>query len=99
MGTHHTAPHREWITTQLEVPVTVANRPRNDHHVDVYESAVQRYIAATFAHQRLQEILTVPRGAVEPGNEAQIDYGKLGMWFSRALGSRISVWAFVMILA
>ncbi|GAA3142721.1 IS21 family transposase [Rhodococcus baikonurensis] len=98
----HIAPHRKWITEQLEVPVTVATiaqRLRDDHHVDVSESTVRRYIATTFAQQRLEEKVTVPRGAVEPGSEAQIDYGKLGMWFDPALGRRISVWAFVMILA
>ena len=98
----HIAPHRQWITEQLEVPVTVATiaqRLRDDHHVDVSESTVRRYIATTFAQQRLEEKVTVPRGAVEPGSEAQIDYGKLGMWFDPALGRRISVWAFVMILA
>lgn len=98
----HIAPHHEWITEQLEVPVTVATiaqRLRDDHHVDVSESTVRRYIATTFAEQRLEEKVTVPRGAVEPGSEAQIDYGKLGMWFDPALGRRITVWAFVMILA
>lgn len=98
----HIAPHRQWITEQLDVPVTVATiaqRLRDDHRVDVSESTVRRYIATTFAQERLEEKVTVPRGSVEPGSEAQIDYGKLGMWFDPALGRRISVWAFVMILA
>lgn len=44
----HIAPHREWITEQLDVPVTVATiaqRLRDDHHVEVSESTVRRYIA------------------------------------------------------
>ena len=40
-----------------------------------------------------------PRGAVEPGSEAQIDYGKLGMWFDPDSGRRVAVWVFAMILS
>ena len=96
------AAHHQWITGQLKVPVTVATiaqRLRDDHHVEVSESTVRRYIATTFTEQRLEERVTVPRGAVEPGSEAQIDYGKLGMWFDPASGRRVAVWVFAMILS
>lgn len=96
------APHHQWITDQLAVPVTVATiaqRLRDDHRVDVSESTVRRYIATTFTEQRLEGKVTVPRGAVEPGSEAQIDYGRLGMWFDPASGRRVAVWVFAMILA
>ena len=75
------AAHHQWIAEQLKVPVTVATiaqRLRDDHGVEVSESTVRRYITTTFAEQRLEDKATVPRGAVEPGSEAQIDYGKLG---------------------
>jgi hypothetical protein len=52
------AEHHEWISKQLEAPVTVATiaqRLRDDHHVEVTESTVRRYIASTFAEQRLEE--------------------------------------------
>lgn len=96
------AVHRQWIADQLAVPVTVATiaqRLRDDHGVDVSESTVRRYIATTFADSRLEEKVTVPRGAVEPGSEAQIDYGRLGMWSDPVSGRRVAVWAFAMILA
>jgi hypothetical protein len=96
------AEHRQWIGQQLKVPVTVATiaqRLRDDRGVDVSESTVRRYIATTFAEQRLQERVTVPRGAVEPGSEAQIDYGRLGMWFDPDSGRRVAVWVFAMILS
>jgi hypothetical protein len=32
--------------------------------------------------------VTVPRGAVDPGSEARIDYGKLGMRLDPATGRR-----------
>ena len=34
-----------------------------------------------------------------PGEEAQIDYGQLGMWLDPATGRRRTVWAFVMVLS
>ena len=96
------AAHHQWINDQLKVPVTVATiaqRLRDDHHVEVSESTVRRYIATTFAEERLEGKVTVPRGAVEPGSEAQIDYGRLGMWLDPASGRRVAVWVFAMILS
>jgi transposase len=96
------AEHRQWIGEQLKVPVTVATiaqRLRDDHGVDVSESTVRRYIATAFTEQRCEERVTVPRGAVEPGSEAQIDYGRLGMWFDPDSGRRVAVWVFAMILS
>jgi hypothetical protein len=63
------AVHHQWIDDQLAVPVTVATiaqRLRDDHGVEVSESTVRRYIATTFTEQRLEDRVTVPRGAVEP---------------------------------
>ncbi|WCS16911.1 IS21 family transposase [Mycobacterium marinum] len=94
--------HHDWIDEQLKVPVTVATiaqRLRDDRGVDVSESTVRRYIATTFAEQQLEDKVTVPRGAVEPGSEAQIDYGKLGMWDDPSTGRRVAVWVFAMILS
>jgi transposase len=96
------AVHHQWITDQLRVPVTVATiaqRLRDDHLVAVSESTVRRYIATTFTEQRLEGKVTVPRGAVEAGSEAQIDYGKLGMWCDPVSGRRVAVWVFAMILS
>ena len=96
------AAHHQWINDQLKVPVTVATiaqRLRDDHGVDVSESTVRRYIATTFTEQRLEGKVTVPRSAVEPGSEAQIDYGRLGMWCDPVSGRRVAVWVFAMILS
>lgn len=96
------AVHHEWIAEQLDVPVTVATiaqRLRDDRRVEVSESTVRRYIATRFAEQHLEDKVTVPRGAVDPGSEAQIDYGKLGMWLDPATGRRVAVWVFAMILS
>ena len=63
------------------------------------ESTVRRYITTIFAEKYLEEKVTVPRGAVEAGSEAQIDYGKLSMWCDPVSGRRVAVWVFAMILA
>lgn len=42
--------------------------------------------------------MTVPRDDVEPGSEAQIDYGFLGQWVNPGTGKRHRIWAFVMVL-
>ena len=96
------AAHQQWITDQLKVPVTVATiaqRLRDDYLVPVSESTVRRYIATTFTEQRLEGKVTVPRGAVEAGSEAQIDYGRLGLWCDPVSGRRVAVWVFAMILS
>jgi transposase len=96
------AVHRDWIAEQLDAPVTVATiaqRLRDGRGVDVSESTVRRYIATSFAEQHLEDKVTVPRGAVDPGSEAQIDYGKLGMWLDPETGRRVAVWVFAMILS
>ncbi len=96
------AVHHAWIEKQLDVPVTVATiaqRLRDDHQVEVSESTVRRYITTTFSEKWLEGKVTVPRGAVEPGSEAQIDYGKLGMWLDPVSGRRVAVWVFAMILS
>jgi hypothetical protein len=43
--------------------------------------------------------VTVLRESPPPGQEAQIDYGRLGMWLDPRSGRRRTVWAFVMVLA
>jgi transposase len=40
----------------------------------------------------------VLRDCPAPGSQAQIDYGRLGMWLDPATGRRRTVWAFVMVL-
>jgi transposase len=95
-------PHRGRIKDWLDADVTVATiaqRLRDDHEVAASESSVRRWIATHFADEVARAKVTVPRGAVAPGSEAQIDYGRLGMWFDPATAKRVVVWAFVMVLS
>ena len=96
------AVHHDWIKEQLGESVTVATiaqRLRDDHGVGVSESSVRRYVTTAFAEQFAEGKATVPRGAVPPGDEAQVDYGKLGMWHDPVTDRRVAVWAFAIILA
>ena len=51
------------------------------------------------SEEAVREKVTVARALVAPGSEAQIDYGRLGMWFDPVSGRRVAVWAFVMVLS
>jgi hypothetical protein len=54
------AVHHQWIEDQLAVPetvATIAQRLRDDHHVEVSESTVRRYIATTFTEQRTEDTM------------------------------------------
>jgi transposase len=95
-------PHRDRIKDWLDADVTVATiaqRLRDDHEAVVSESSVRRWIATHFADEVARSRVTVPRGEVPAGSEAQIDYGKLGMWLNPATSKRVAVWAFVMALS
>ncbi len=94
--------HRERIRGWLRAEVsaaTVAQRLRDEHGVSASESSVRRWISANLSEEVVREKVTVARGPVAPGSEAQIDYGRLGMWFDPVSGRRVAVWAFVMVLA
>ncbi len=96
------AEHHEWISGQLDATVTVATiaqRLRDDRQVDVSESSVRRYVTAHFADRINEKRATPPRPPVPAGEEAQVDYGKLGMWTDPETGKRVSVWAFAIILS
>lgn len=96
------AAHKAQITGWLEADVTIATiaqRLRDEHALDASESSVRRWITAHGDDAALERRVTISRGAVPPGAEAQIDYGKLGMWFDPESGRRVAIWAFVMVLS
>src|SRR3954469_600210 len=75
--------HRDFIVGQLEDGVTVATvaqRLADEHSVTASESSVRRWIHPNLAEHAARQRVTVLRGPVEPGSEAQIDYGRLGSW-------------------
>jgi hypothetical protein len=78
---------------------TVHQRLRDEHGLSVSISSFRRYLWLEFPDEVTADKVTVPRPAIEAGDEAQIDYGLLGMWNDPLTGRRRRVWAFVMVLA
>ena len=94
-------PHRDYIADQLGAGVTVATvhqRLRDEHGLDASVASVRRWVRANLPEQARRAQVTVLRDTPAPGSEAQIDYGRLGMWLDPATGRRRAVWAFVMVL-
>jgi transposase len=78
---------------------TIHQRLRDEHGLDVSVASVRRWVRATLPEQARRGQVTVLGDAPPPGEQAQIDYGRLGMWLDPASGRRRTVWAFVMVLA
>jgi len=96
------AVHHEYIAAQLKLRVTQATihqRLRDEHGLTASVASVKRYVAANLSEEVRRDQVVVLRDDVDAGAEAQIDYGKLGMWTDPATGLRRTVWAFAMVLA
>jgi transposase len=93
--------HRERIKDMLATNTvsTVHQRLRDEHGLAVGISSFRRFVGSEFPDESLRERVTVLRGDVDPGEEAQIDYGHLGSWLDPLTGRVRRVWAFVMVLA
>ncbi|MFK0180539.1 hypothetical protein ACIQVR_31720 [Streptomyces xanthochromogenes] len=89
--------HRDYIESLLGT-VTIHQRLRDEHKLEVSISAFRRWVHATLSDRLRSSQVTVLREDVEPGEEAQIDYGFLGQWTDPRTGKRHRVWAFVMVL-
>ncbi|WP_285628924.1 IS21 family transposase [Kineosporia sp. NBRC 101677] len=98
--------HRDYILKQLGRGVTQATIHQglvDEHGLDTSYSSLKRSVAAHLPEEtrRAQGTVLRPPGTVTPGDEARIDCGKLGSWRdpSRPGKPRVSIWAFVMVLA
>jgi transposase len=96
-------PYRDWIVEQLQAGVTQATihqRLVSGHGLQASVASLRRWVAANLPEEVRREQVRVPRPPVPPGSEAQIDYGKLGMWAPPSGGGRrVTIWAFVMVLS
>jgi transposase len=94
-------PHRDYIADQLAAGVTVATihqRLRDEHGLTASVASVRRWVRANLPEQARRTQVTVLRDSSPPGEQAQIDYGRLGMRLDPGTGRRRAVWAFVMVL-
>jgi transposase len=93
--------HRNYIAAQLKVGVTAATihqRLVDEQGLAASVASVRRWVAANLPGEARRGQVTVLRQCPPPGSEAQIDYGRLGMWLDPGTGRRRTVWAFVMVL-
>jgi transposase len=93
--------HRDYIAAQLRVGVTAATihqRLVDEHGLAASVASVRRWVRANLPEEARRAQVTVLRECPPPGSEAQIDYGRLGMWLDPRSGRRRTVWAFVMVL-
>ena len=93
--------HRDYIAAQLKAGVTVATihqRLAAERGLDASVASVRRWVRASLPEDARRAQVTVLRDCPPAGSEAQIDYGRLGMWLDPAIGRRRTVWAFVMVL-
>jgi transposase len=94
--------HRDYVADQLRAGVTVATihqRLVDEHGLEASVASLRRWVRANLPEDARRGQVTVLGDGSPPGEQAQIDYGKLGMWFDPAAGRRRAVWAFVMVLA
>jgi transposase len=94
--------HHEFIAAQLAAGVTVATiwqRLRDERGLAASYASVRRYVAANLPEEtRRSQVRVLRPFPAEPGDEAQIDFGRLGPWTDPATGRRHIVQAFAMTL-
>lgn len=93
--------HQEFIREGLRTNCasTVWQRLCSQTEVKVSLSTFRRYVRVALPEVVDPKEITVWRPEVEPGEEAQVDFGSMGLWEDPRTGKRRRVWAFVMVLA
>jgi transposase len=78
---------------------TVHQRLRDEAGFAPSESTLRRYLALRLPEDLKAERATPLRDTPGPGEEGQVDYGRLGTWFDPETARRRALWAFVLVLA
>jgi transposase len=93
-------PFRDRIEKMLATNTvsTVHQRLRDEDNLAVGLTSFRRYCWREFPDRGDRARVRVPRPPVDPGEEAQIDYGLLGSWRNPVAGRVRRIWAFVMVL-
>ncbi|MER5700244.1 IS21 family transposase [Streptomyces mirabilis] len=92
--------HRDYIKQLLETTTvtTIHQRLRDERKLKASLTSLRRWVHENLPDEAARSKVTVLREEVEPGSEAQIDYGFLGQWINPRTGKRHRIWAFVMVL-
>ena len=93
--------HRDLIRERLQTnrATTVWQRLCSQTGLNVSLSTFRRYLRLAMPDVADPSRVVVWRPEVEPGEEAQVDFGSLGMWTDPRTGKRHHVYAFAMVLA
>jgi transposase len=94
--------HRDYIVAQLAADVTAATihqRLRDERGLAASVASFRRWVRANLPEETRRAQVRVLGDTPPPGQEAQVDYGRLGMWTDPGTGKRVTVWAFVMVLS
>ena len=94
--------HRDYVVEQFKAGVTAATihqRLRDERGLVASVASFRRWVRANLPEETRRAQVRVLGDTPPPGQEAQVDYGRLGMWADPATGKRVSVWAFVMVLS
>lgn len=95
------AAHHDYIAKLLgQVPMSVIHQRLVDEHgLEASAVSLRRYVRASFPSEVRAGDVVLWRPPVEPGAEAQVDYGYLGTWLDPRTGTRRRVWAFSIVLS
>jgi transposase len=97
----HIASHHEAIKQLVGVvPVSVIHQRLSDEAgLETSVASLRRYVRAHFSEEVRRGEVVIWRPPVDPGSEAQVDYGYLGTWVDPLTARRRRVWAFSMVLS
>jgi transposase len=84
---------------QANTASTVWQRLRDEQGLQASQRSFHRYIERYVPDHLPRAQATVRRDDPPPGQEAQVDFGYLGLWPDPKLGKARKLWAFVMILS
>ncbi|MGB4025073.1 MAG: IS21 family transposase [Acutalibacteraceae bacterium] len=78
---------------------TTWQRLHDEDGLNASLSSFRRYIRAMLPETCAAHEVTVWRPEVPPGEEIQVDFGRLGRWNDPTTGQARTIWAFIMVLA
>ena len=78
---------------------TIWQRLRDERGLQASRRSFYRYLEAHFPEHGKQAQLTVRRDDPPAGQEAQVDFGYLGVWSDPISGKKRKLWAFCMVLS
>jgi len=93
-------PHREWIEEKLKAPEMTAKQIwrlfKEERGIEIGYCTMKRYLKAEFQFGAPEVTVRIE---VEPGSQAQVDFGYAGMMVDPSSGKLRRAWAFIMILS